>query len=163
MSEKHVVVDGAVCKCQFGVAPDKIKVLSHKKEYANDKAGASKLIATTKEIGGSTLTANTFGTCSKMGSPPPPCKPVITEWQDYYDEVVLTNGGKILLETSKAVCAVAGTACIEVIHHGQVAEPSVQNFSNANENIQGQLNPCVSMNQLSEEDSGSRGIVFSQM
>ena len=37
MAEKHIVVQGAMCKCQFGQAPDKIKVLSHKKEYANDK------------------------------------------------------------------------------------------------------------------------------
>ena len=51
MAEKHIVVQGAMCKCQFGQAPDKIKVLSHKKEYANDKDASKKLIVTTKEIG----------------------------------------------------------------------------------------------------------------
>ncbi len=37
MAEKHIVVQGATCKCQFGQAPDKLKVFTHQKEYANDK------------------------------------------------------------------------------------------------------------------------------
>jgi hypothetical protein len=44
MAEKHIVVQGAVCKCQFGQVPDTIKVLSHRKEYANDKDASKKLI-----------------------------------------------------------------------------------------------------------------------
>ena len=51
MAEKHIVVQGAICKCQYGQAPDTLKVLSHDKEYANDKDASKKRIATTKEIG----------------------------------------------------------------------------------------------------------------
>lgn len=68
MAEKHIVVQGAVCKCQFGQLVDKIKVLSHKKHYANDKDASKKLIVTTNEIGGATLEKNTFGNCPKNGN-----------------------------------------------------------------------------------------------
>lgn len=148
MSEKHIVVQGAQCKCQFGQAPDKLKVLSHQKEYANDKAASKKLIVTTKEIGGATFEKNTFGNCTKMGSPPPPCKIMVTEWQDYYEKVQLSNGGHIILENSKAVCAVAGTPCIEIIDHGQRAEASEQNFKNADPDVQQQINPLVGADEM---------------
>lgn len=148
MSEKHIVVHGAQCKCQFGQAPDKLKVLSHQKEYANDKAASKKLIVTTKEIGGATFEKNTFGNCTKMGSPPPPCKIMVTEWQDYYEKVQLSNGGCIILESSKAICAVAGTPCIEIIDHGQRAEASEQNFKNADQDVQQQINPLVGADEM---------------
>jgi hypothetical protein len=159
MNKKAIVVQGAICKCQFGNAPDKIKVLSHNKEFANDPEGSKKLIVTTLEIGGATLEKNCFGTCPKLGSPPPPCKPVITEWQDYYEEVTLSNGGHIILESSKAVCAIAGTPCIEIVHHGQIAEPSQQNFENADENVQGQLNPMIDMNEMLQAEHTHSGVI----
>lgn len=143
MAEKHIVVQGAMCKCQFGQAPDKLKVLSHQKEYANDKNASKKLIVTTKEIGGATFEKNTFGNCTKNGGPPPPCKIMVTEWQKFYEKVQLSNGGYIILEDSKAICAVAGTPCIEIIDHGQKAEASQQNFKNADKDVQQQINPLV--------------------
>ncbi len=148
MSEKHLVVQDAICKCQFGSAPDKLKVLSHKKEYANDKDGSKKLIATTKEIGAATFEKNTFGNCPKMGNPPPPCKPNVTEWKGFYKDVVMSNKGNPLLEDSKAVCAVAGSPCIEIIKHGQMTSAGAQNFKNANPAVQKQLNPMVSNSKM---------------
>ncbi|WP_160140273.1 DUF4280 domain-containing protein [Chryseobacterium sp. c4a] len=159
MSEKHIVVQGAMCKCQFGQIPDKIKVLSHTKEYANDKEASKKLMVTTKEIGGATLEKNTFGNCPKMGNPPPPCKPMITEWQDFYEGVTLSNGGKIILEDSKAVCAIAGTACIDIIDHGQRAEASQQNFENADKDVQQQINPLVSPEEMYKKQPTNEGII----
>lgn len=151
MAEKHIVVQGAMCKCQFGQIPDNIKVLSHQKEYANDKDASKKLIATTMEIGATTLEKNTFGNCTKMGSPPPPCKPMITEWKGFYKEVVLSNGGNILVEDSKAVCAIAGTPCIEILDHGQKTEASSQNFKNADKEVQQQINPLVDSESMYNE------------
>ncbi|AQX10179.1 DUF4280 domain-containing protein [Elizabethkingia ursingii] len=148
MSEKHIVVQGAMCKCQFGQVPDKIKVLSHKKEYANDKNASKKLIVTTREIGAATLENNTFGNCPKMGNPPPLCKPMITEWKDFYKEVQLSNGGNIIMEDSKAVCAIAGTACIEIIDHGQRTEACKQNFKNADKDVHQQINPLVNPEKM---------------
>ncbi|TXI98661.1 MAG: DUF4280 domain-containing protein, partial [Chryseobacterium cucumeris] len=155
MAEKHIVVQGAMCKCQFGQAPDKLKVLTHQKEYANDKSGSKKLIVTTKEIGAATFEKNTFGNCTKMGGPPPPCKMMVTEWQKFYDKVQLSNGGYIIVEDSKAVCAVAGTPCIEIIDHGQRAEASQQNFKNADKDVQKQINPLVDSEEMyNEQPSG---------
>lgn len=158
MSEKHIVVQGAICKCQFGTLIDKLKVLSHQKEYANDKEGTQKLIATTKEIGATTFENNSFGNCTKMGSPPPPCKPMVQEWKGFYEDVILTNGGKILVEDSKAVCAIAGSPCIEVIKHGQTAELSSQNLNNANPFLQSQLNPLADVKSLSDKEPQHPGI-----
>ncbi|HEY5750119.1 MAG TPA: DUF4280 domain-containing protein [Chryseolinea sp.] len=153
MSEKFIVVQGAMCKCQFGTTPDNLKVLSHKKEYANDKDGSEKLIATTKEIGPATFQKNTFGNCSKMGNPPPPCVPNITEWKDFYDPVKLSNGGNILLENSKAVCAIAGSDCIEIIQHGQTMEAATQHFEQTDPDIQGQLNPLVDVQDVTRKQA----------
>jgi hypothetical protein len=129
MAEKHIVVQGAQCMCKFGSAPDKLKVLTHTKEYANDKDGSQKSIATTVDIG-ATFEKNMFGSCSKMNNKP--CNAVVTKWSGFYENTILTNGGKILLEDSKATCPVGGTDCIEIIQHGQKAEASKQNFNNAN-------------------------------
>lgn len=157
MAEKHIVVQGAICKCQFGQVPDKIKVLTHTKEYANDKDASKKLIVTTKEIGGATLENNTFGNCPKMGNPPPPCKPMITEWQNYYDKVQLSNGGNIILEDSKAICAIAGSPCIEIIDHGQRSEASQQNFKNADKDVQQQINPLMDSEEMYDEQPNHDG------
>lgn len=151
MAEKHIVVQGAMCKCQFGQVPDKLKVLSHQKEYANDKEASKKLIVTTKEIGATTFEKNTFGNCTKMGVPPPPCKVMVTEWQNFYDKVQLSNGGFIILEDSKAICAIAGTPCIEIIDHGQRAEACEQNFKNSDQDVQQQINPLVSSEEMYNE------------
>lgn len=158
MAEKHIVVQGAMCKCQFGQAPDNLKVLTHQKEYANDKSAAKKLIVTTKEIGAATFEKNTFGSCTKMGSPPPPCKIMVTEWQNFYDKVQLSNGGYIILEDSKAVCAIAGTPCIEILDHGQRAEASKQNFKNADQDVQQQINPLVDSESMYKEQSSATGL-----
>lgn len=156
MSEKLIVVEGAMCKCQFGNAPDKLKVLSHQKEYANN----GKLIVTTMEIGTTTFEANCFGSCPKLGSPPPPCKPMITEWKDYYEAVQLSNGGYIIIENSKAVCAIAGTPCIEIIDCGQIEEPCPQNADNADEDIQSQLNPLVQLSDIKLAEHSCDGILI---
>ncbi|MFD2584330.1 DUF4280 domain-containing protein [Pedobacter vanadiisoli] len=153
MAEKHIVVQGAQCVCKFGSAPDKLKVLTHTKEYANDKDGSQKSIATTKDIG-ATFEKNMFGSCSKMNNKP--CNAVVTKWSGFYEETVLTNGGKILLEDSKATCPVGGSDCIEIIQHGQKAEASKQNFDNADKNVQSQLNPMSE--SLDESAGNSEGV-----
>lgn len=153
MAEKHIVVQGAQCMCKFGSAPDKLKVLTHTKEYANDKDGSQKSIATTMDIG-PTFEKNMFGSCSKMLNKP--CNAVVTKWSGFYENTVLTNGGKILLEDSKATCPIGGPDCIEIVQHGQKAEASKQNFDNANKNVQSQLNPMSE--SLSESANNFNGV-----
>jgi hypothetical protein len=164
MSEKHFVVQGAVCKCKFSEDPsktDKIKVKSHKKHFGNDKKGSEKLIATTKEIG-QTLEKNTFGKCKKQpaGNSFLPCQAVITKWSGFYENVTLSNQGKILLENSKATCPMGAPDCIEITDHGQTAEPGEQNFKNAEPMVHKLVNPMVDVREMYTKEAKHEGLIF---
>ncbi|MCS4225963.1 DUF4280 domain-containing protein [Sphingobacterium sp. BIGb0165] len=147
MAEKHVVVQGAQCMCKFGTSPDKLKVLTNTDEFVNDKDAAKKSIASTVDIG-ATFEKNMFGSCSKLNNKP--CNAVVSAWSDFYEDITLKNGGKILLEDSKATCPIGGKDCISIVQHGQKAEPSTENKNNANENVQSQLNPMDVPEELSQ-------------
>jgi Domain of unknown function (DUF4280) len=155
MAEKHVVVHGATCKCKFSESPqtDKLKVLTQTKDFANDKDGSKKLIATDKEIG-QTLEKNTFGKCTLQptNSGNLPCQAVITQWSGMYKKVILSNKGKMLLEDSKATCPIGGPDCITIDKHGQTAEGSAQNTKNADKDVQAQLNPMVNLDDMDDEE-----------
>ncbi|WP_316826788.1 DUF4280 domain-containing protein [Pedobacter miscanthi] len=154
MAEKYIVVQGAVCMCNFGTAPDKLKVLTQQKEYVNDKDGANKLIATDKDIG-TTFEKNMFGSCSKMNNKP--CTAAVTKWSGFYENTVLTNGGKLLLEDSKATCPIGGTDCIKIVFHGQVMEPSSSNFVNSPDEVQSAINPIAKYGHGKEVDGSEFG------
>lgn len=140
MSEKHLVCQGAICKCQFGTAPDKLMVKTQSKRYINDKEGSDKLMATHVDIG-ATFEKNTFGSCAKMNNNP--CTPTVTKWDGYYEKITVEdNGGNALLEDSKATCAISGTPSIEIIFHGQTAEPNQQNVDNVRPEVAAQLLPA---------------------
>lgn len=154
MSEKHIIVQGATCKCKLSEdtsTTDKVKVKSQTKHFANDKEGAIKLIATTKEIG-QTLEKNTFGKCKNQpaGNTFLPCMVDITEWKNFYEKVILSNQGKILLEDSTATCSKGVPSCIEIKDHGQIAEPSIQNFKNADPEVQSKINPILGAQELAK-------------
>jgi hypothetical protein len=148
MKQKYILVQGATLKCRFGNTSDTLLVKTHAKEFANDPEGREKPIATTKETGSSTLKNNSFGSCSQLGSPPPPCKVNITEWIDFYPKITLSNEGKVLLECSSAICALAGTPCISVVNHGQIVTLSKQNFKNADTEVMTQLNPLADSKKM---------------
>lgn len=152
MGKEFVVVQGALCECQNGDFPDKLKVLSHTKYYASDQTAGDKLIATTMEIGGGTFEKNTFGQCKLQptGSSFKPCQIVVNKWDKPYKNLDLGNGGQVLTEKSKAICPIAGSPCISVIQHGQSTEGSVSG-GNQDENVLNQLNPiCEEMTEISE-------------
>lgn len=162
MSEKHFVVQGATCKCNLSEKPqtDKLKVKSQNKHFANDKEAENKLIATTKEIG-ATLEKNTFGKCKKQPLPNNQynvCVVNITKWSGFYEKVTLSNQGKILLEDSKATCNMGTPDCIEITNHGQIAEPSKQNFKNANPDIQNKINPMLDLHGSTKPKLNHSGI-----
>lgn len=157
MAKKHVVVDGANCKCKNSETPvtDILKVKSQNIHFANDKAAEKQLIATTKEIG-QTLEKNTFGNCKlqPMGSSFKPCQVVIKEWSGSYEKVTLSNEGKILLlESSKATCATMGVPdCIEISNHGQKPEISKQQMQAADREVLMQINPLLNLDELENDD-----------
>jgi len=148
MSEKHLVCQGATCRCNFGTTPDKLKVLTQSKRYINDKDGSDKLMATHKDLN-KTFEKNTFGSCSKMNNNP--CQVMVTEWSGYYEKITLEdNKGKALLEDSKATCPIGGKDCITIIDHGQTSEVSSQNMKNADPEVMVELCPFIDL--LEEED-----------
>lgn len=148
MSEKHLVCQGATCRCNFGTTPDKLKVLTQSKRYINDKDGSEKLMATHKDLS-KTFEKNTFGSCSKMNNNP--CQVMVTEWSGYYEKITLEdNKGKALLEDSKATCPIGGKDCITIINHGQTSEVSPQNMKNADPEVMVELCPFIDL--LSEDE-----------
>ncbi|PKH49679.1 DUF4280 domain-containing protein [Tenacibaculum sp. Bg11-29] len=147
MSEKHLVCHEAACKCMQGTAPDKLLVSTQSKHYINDSSMSNKLLATNKEIG-QPFEKNTFGSCKLQPTPSgyKPCQPIITEWTGFYEDVALDeNGGNPLLEDSMATCAIAGSPCVEITDHGQIAEVTQQNIENTDEDTLAQLNPLTPM------------------
>ncbi|WP_445456833.1 DUF4280 domain-containing protein [Flavobacterium sp. HNIBRBA15423] len=161
MSDKHIIVQGATVKCKFSVEPktDKVKVLSHEKHYANDADGTEKLIATTKEIG-QTLEKNTFGKCKLQptSSDYLPCKVTITQWNDFYKNVTLSNKGQILTVDSKATCPVGGPDCITVDKHGQKGAASKQDAKKVDEAAANAINPVADMSNFNQEQDQEAGV-----
>lgn len=157
MAEKHFVVQGATCQCKFGDSPDKLKVLTQTKEYANDASGSQKLVASTRDIG-ATFEKNCFGSCSKKNNNS--CTAVVKEWKDFFENVKLSNGGQVLLETSKATCPTGEPDCITIIKHGQTAGMSSQNVANANSAVSSALNPAVDINNINNTGNGTDGVIF---
>ncbi|GGX19204.1 PAAR-like protein [Aquimarina muelleri] len=149
--EGKLVCYGAECECQFGNAPDKLIVETQSKRYINDPDGAEKLVATNKEIG-QPFEKKTFGQCKMQPTPSgyKPCQPNITEWQDFYDKVTLSdNDGNPLLDVSKAICAIAGAPCVSITFHGQTGKPVAQNFEQEEQekDTASQMNPLVNPNE----------------
>lgn len=144
MSQKHLVCQGALCKCNFGTTPDKLKVLTQTKRYINDKDGSEKLMATNKDIG-KTFEKNTFGSCAKMNNNP--CQVIVTEWSGYYKKITLEdNKGNPILEDSKATCPIGSKDCIVILKHGQIADVSQQNIENVNKEAVLELCPFIDLN-----------------
>ena len=155
MSQKFAVVQGAMCKCQFGDFPDKLKVLSHRKYYANDSSGSDKLLATTMEIGPATFEKNTFGQCKMQptGTSFKPCQIVVTKWDGAYKNIEFANTAQVLLEDSKATCPIGGSPCISILLHGQGQPGIPDSTAGASPDLQQQLNPMVNINNLDSEES----------
>ncbi|MGN7819448.1 DUF4280 domain-containing protein [Chitinophaga sp. 22536] len=139
MADKHFVVQGATCRCKFGSSIDKLKVTGNEKDYINDNDGNSKPIASTKDLG-KPFEAGTFGNCSITKGA---CSPGVTAWKDFYEKVTLTNGGKILTESSTAACATGGPGSITIEHHGQQAAVSQAHFDKVEVESLSVLNPMA--------------------
>ncbi|HVI46644.1 MAG TPA: DUF4280 domain-containing protein [Chitinophaga sp.] len=147
MADKHFVVQGAACSCQFGGSPDKLKVEANDREFINDSNGSTKLIASTKDTG-QPFEAKTFGNCSITRGA---CSPAVTQWENPYQKVTLTNGGKVLTEESKAVCSVSGAPCIKIDFHGQEAAVSQAHFDKVEIESLSVLNPMAKPDTQKEQ------------
>lgn len=146
MSQKHLVCQGATCQCQFGNAPDKLKVLTQTKAFINEEEPQEKLVATTADVG-ATFEKNTFGLCQMQPLPGggyKPCQAMVTQWSGAYENVTYEeNNGHPLLEDSKATCPIGGKDCISIINHGQVSEITNRNLHSADPIKMDMINPFM--------------------
>ena len=146
MSQKHLVCQGATCQCQFGNAPDKLKILTQTKAFINEEEPQEKLVATTADVG-ATFEKNTFGLCQMQPLPGggyKPCQAMVTQWSGAYENVTYEeNNGHPLLEDSKATCPIGGKDCISIINHGQVAEITNRNLHSADPIKMDMINPFM--------------------
>lgn len=151
MSSGHIVCNGALVQCKNGVTPDKLKVISTPDQYINDADGATKLVASTMDLG-IPFEQGTFGLCKLQpnGSSYNPCVPSIIQWKDFYKNVTLSNNGQVLTEKSKGVCAIAGSACVEFITHGQQPSISASEVDEVGDSVQNQINPLVNPKDMSK-------------
>jgi len=150
MGKKHIVVQGAWLKCQYGTTPDQLKVNTQTTHFVNDKDKSTKLMATDKDIGPATMQANTFGLCKLQPTPGgyKPCQAILSNWSGAHDRIVIKeNGGHPLLETSKATCPIGGPDCIEVTDHGQIAQPTQKNVDNASDEVLTEFFPFVDLKE----------------
>jgi Domain of unknown function (DUF4280) len=143
MAEKHQVVQGATCQCKHSESPqtDVLMVKTQKHDVVNDD-GEEKLAATDKDIG-QTFKKNTFGKCKLQptSSGNLPCQAVVTAWSGFYKKLTYTNGGKALLEDSKAGCPIGGPDCISIKDHGQTAHVSKKSVESSKPEVLNQLLP----------------------
>ncbi len=150
MKKKHYVCQGAICRCLYGNAPDKLVVKTQNYHYINDKYGSSKLTVTTADVG-ATFEKNSFGSCSKKNNSP--CTVAVTQWNGYYEKVTIVSKGegKALLEDSTADCPVGGSGCISIVFHGQQAELSKSNFRKVDPQLCDLMNPAGDMENIQQE------------
>ena len=137
-----LVCQGAMCQCKYGASPAQLMVTTHSKYYVNDANGAQKLVATTAELP-SPFMPPFFGVCSKKPQNAPNCTPVINTWKEHSMHI-MAGGKPVLLDISKATCAIAGDPdSIQIIRHGQEQSLGVGNFENADSLTLPDCNPLA--------------------
>ena len=131
---KIFVVEGAICICQFGAAPGKLCVKNNQFVFLN----GGNAMATDMEIA-NPFQPPAFGTCNIVQSKP--CNPVITQWTNPYEGVLLPFGAKPLTTESKAICSLSGKDCISIQREGQIKVVGTMQAKAANVEHQGEMDP----------------------
>lgn len=152
MTNKHFVVQGALCKCSFGNISTTLQVPGTS-EYINDHIGSAKPVASSNETG-NPFAPGAFGACTFSRSK---CMPAIIKWQGFPSNITLSNGGKMLTEDSTAVCAVSGSPCISILYHGQTADMDTSTTGEKNAESTKVLQPLSSR----EESRRDTPLVYS--
>ncbi len=143
-----MVCHGALCTCTMaGGATAKLSVITQQKYYINDEQASQKLVATDME---KTVASLNFKTCRPGTMSSMPCAANLM-WNNVYEGVELSNGGKPLLAISKATCSVGG-GMISILNHGQTTSLSQANMEKADEDVHNQLNPLVNLGAVKYRD-----------
>jgi hypothetical protein len=152
-----LVCQGATCTCTMaGGTTAKLKVITQQKYYINDDQGSDKLIATDME---KTVASLNFKTCKPGTFSSTPCAANLM-WNNIYESMELSNGGKPLIALSKATCSTGG-GMITILKHGQTTSLCQANFDNSNKDVHNQLNPLVNLGAVKYRDmDGDSGLTL---
>jgi len=115
--EEKFAVDGALCMCNFGTAPARMKVIDQKFAHINSRS----LAGTSMNLG-SCFYPPYFAVC-KASWPPKPCAPNVVQWSNTFEKAQVNRIASLLTDRSKATCAIGGTDCISFVWHGQIPLP----------------------------------------
>ncbi|MDR1199837.1 MAG: DUF5675 family protein [Prevotellaceae bacterium] len=141
----YLVCKGALCKCDKGAAPGRLKITSHSKYYINDASG-EKLVATVADV---QFEEPAFGTCAAKNNSK--CKPAAIKWEvKAGDEHPVAGGNKILTDNGKLTCT-AGGGKIEILAHGQVQSVSSVDMDDYSAGIENAVNCLASSESAMEE------------
>lgn len=145
--DKLFIADQALCMCQFGTAPGKLKVSSQNKMFIN----MNKKIATSMELN-NCFYPPAFVMCN-FSYPPQPCKVMVTQWTNLYQKMRLNGNAYPLMRNSKAFCSLSGIDCIKIMNEGQIEIVGQSHTKNATAEHQGDLDPMGEPAALSEQEN----------
>lgn len=134
---KEFITDGALCMCQYGAAPGKLKVSFNDKVTIN----GGKKIATNMDLG-NCFQPPGFGSCNQNPMMSKPCNPSVVQWSNAFEKLKIKSAAHPLMPNSKAICAIAGSECIQIQNHGQVAVLGTAQMNNSSAEHQTELDPA---------------------
>src|SRR5574344_2539219 len=141
------VVEKAICICQFGSTPSRLRVTDNFIVHMNGK-----LVATNMTLG-DVFDPPGFGMCNINPSSPKPCMPSVAQWTEFYKGVVIGNSSYPLTNTSQGTCALGCSNCIMLKTTGQNAIPNIVQMRKAAATFQYDINPIGSSDSLKYEDN----------
>jgi predicted chitinase/plastocyanin len=141
----YLVCDGALCQCDAGAAPVKLKVDSHKKAYIND----NKLLATVKDIKFE-LTTAPFATCKNIPSQNKTCQPKFEKWTKPYKDIEVEDN-QVITDKSELMCMAYGGK-VTITMHGQKQTVNAGQADNMDRAIAAQVNSLADLAPIAEEN-----------
>lgn len=136
MADKFIV-EGALCTCQFGTTPARIKVLNATKLKMN---GGKKVVDTMNL--GPCFDAPMFTMCNMVPNAPKPCAAAITQWSGGYTNMKINHIASPLLPNSKGTCALGVPQCISFTFEGQIGIPTMPQMKNSATEFMSDMDPC---------------------
>lgn len=149
MADKFIV-EGALCTCQFGTTPARIKVLKPTKFKIN---GGKKVVDTMNL--GPCFDAPMFTMCNMIPDAPKPCAAVVTQWSGGFSDVKINHMASPLLPNSKGTCALGIPQCISFSFEGQLGLPSIPQMKMAAAEFMNDMDPCGESLTLNDEQIGA--------
>jgi len=143
---KHFVIQKGKAICNQGSTSPNFKVSSHTKHYWNNSGNFADFLAVTEDDIQFSPSSAAFGACALNRKNPCTYAPA-GKWTKTYEKVKVL-GKKCVIEDSELMCSVGGK--ITVLTHGQSSSVSKNNVENADQEVQEELDPLTSNEDIIE-------------